>query len=349
MASKPADYVTGTDGTSSIIVDHRTSHSLPSSAIQSILKPFGNIILKAGKPLPAGSPQLKPYHSSSRKVHIEETRILDTYIYVFTNTADSTSKSPALLDAKEPVKRKLYYFAGGGFRGAPTDQHWSLCAELSTQLPQYSINLVSYPLAPNSPAHHAIPQLEKLYDEMIVQAQAEGSRVTLMGDSAGGNIVIVLGIYGATRWLASGAEGVYPLQNVFAICPAADLRHEHADILAKETKDPVLSKKIIQGVANGWKGDWELADPRVSPALADLSVFKRAGIKVDGMTAGYDCLGPEGVAFREQLAKEGVRGEWLDWERQMHCFILMFQYKFSEPAAAKDWMLGVLRRNAEMS
>jgi len=220
------------------------------------------------------------------------------------------------------------------------------------QLPSYSINLVSYPLVPNSPASHSIPHLERLYQNLEREAESSDCSITLMGDSAGGNIVLVLGIYAATRWLAAKQAGegkkICPVQNIFAICPATDLRHQHPEIDEKESKDPVLTRKIIEEVADAWRGDWELSDPRISPVLADLEVLKRAEIKVDGVVGGYDCLAPEGVQFRDKLAEIGIRGEWLEWERQMHCFVLMFQYHFHEPASAKDWILEVLRRNVGM-
>lgn len=219
------------------------------------------------------------------------------------------------------------------------------------QLPSYSINLVSYPLVPNSPASHSIPHLERFYQKIAREAESENCFLTLMGDSAGGNIVLVLGIYAARRWLeekGNGGGGDCVVRNIFAICPATDLRHQHPEIDDKETKDPVLTRKIIEEVADAWKGDWELSDPRISPVLADLTVLKTAGIKVDGVLGGYDCLAPEGAQFKDKLAEVGITGEWLEWERQMHCFVLMFSYHFAEPAAAKDWILDVLRRNVEL-
>jgi len=327
---------------SSIKVDHRSSHSTAVTAIQKLLKPFGDKILEAGDPMPAGSPKLKPHRTShgSRICDVMEIRVEDTWIYSLTNLSCSTSQK----------KHKIYYFAGGGFRGGPTEQHWSFCEEMCTQLPEYEVNLVSYPLVPNSPAAHSLPHLERLYIRLEKEAIEQGVRITLMGDSAGGNIVLVLGIYAATRWLEDKANPNHtcPVKCIFAICPATDLRHQNSEIDAIERKDPLLSRKIIEEVATDWRGDMSASDPRISPVLAELSVLRRANIKVDGIIGGYDVLASEGLQFREKLAEAGVVGDWLHWEKQMHCFVLMFQYHLPEPAAAKDWILDVLRANFKM-
>lgn len=137
--------------------------------------------------MPAESPQLTPHHSShsSRVCNIKEINIEDTWIYSFSLPSNPVPKK----------NHKIYYFAARGFRGAPTNEHWGLCSELCNQLPHYEINLVSYPLVPNSPAAHSLPHLEKLCQRLEKDALDEGFKIMLMGDSAGGNIVLVLGIY----------------------------------------------------------------------------------------------------------------------------------------------------------
>jgi acetyl esterase/lipase len=95
-----------------------------------------------------------------------------------------------------------------------------------------------------------------------------------------------------------------------------------------------------------WKGDWDLSDPRISPILADLRAFRRAGIKVDGLTGGHDVLTPDALLFRDKLAESGVKGDWLQWEKQVHCFPFLFSYHIAEGVAGKDWILVTLRANA---
>ncbi|KAM0171283.1 hypothetical protein ACHAPC_008555 [Botrytis cinerea] len=338
--------------TSSIKLTQRHDRSTLNVVAQKAIKTFSETILKTHPPFPSGSAQLTPHQSIEKHCRITEHQIADTYIYTF-SPLSTPPPSPSTQQKPQAVLDKLYYFAGGGFRSGALKEHWSLCAELCKKLPEYEINIVSYPLAPSSPAAHSLPLLRKFYDALAEQAKREGYRITLMGDSAGGNIALVLGLYGATCWLRDagpeGAGNVCPLRNVMVMSPPTDMRNTNPGIDAIDAHDPILSRAVITEVAERWRQDIPAEDPTVSPLLADLSVFKRAGVQVDGVVGLYDCLAPDSVEFRKKLEKEGVKGEWLEWDKQMHCFPLTFSYKISEGVFGKDWIIDVLRRNLEPS
>lgn len=172
-----------------------------------------------------------------------------------------------------------------------------------------------------------------------------------MGDSSGGNIALVLGIYGANQYLEGGCEEeeICPLRNIMVMSPPTDLRNTHPGIDEIDTHDPILSRTVITEVAERWGHELAVDDPTVSPLLADLSVFKKANVQVDGVVGLYDCLAPDSVEFRKKLESEGVKGEWLEWDKQMHCFPLTFSYRIPEGVFGKDWIVEVLRRNVEDS
>jgi len=128
-------------------------------------------------------------------------------------------------------------------------------------LPDYEISLVSYPLVPNSPASTALPHLERLCDALVEQAKSEGFRVTFFGDSSGGNIAIVLGLYVATQYLKNTSDGPCPVEAVMAMCPATDMRNENPGIDVVEAHDPILSRKVITEVAEGWRAELPASDP----------------------------------------------------------------------------------------
>ena len=328
--------------TSTIKVDHRDSRSGPNAALQHLIKPFASFLLSRGPEHPPGSPKLTPHKSAYKTCRIIEYQLEDTWIYKFSRSQDD-------VDAEIPdPKNKLYYFAGGGFRQIATKEHWLFCAELCTKLPEYEVNLVSYPLAPGALAPVALAQLERLYQTLASQSRAHNSRLTLMGDSAGGNIALVLGIFGASQYLGGAQSDPCgcPLQNIFAICPVTDFRNENPEIDIIDPRDPILSRKVIEEVAEGWRGEWPSAEPRLSPVLAELGVLRRANIKVDGVIGKYDVLSPDATLFRKALAEARVTGEWLEWEKQMHCFPLMFPYHVHEAVEAKDWIILLLRGNA---
>jgi hypothetical protein len=45
------------------------------------------------------------------------------------------------------------------------------------------------------------------------------------------------------------------------------------------------------------------------------------------------------VIFRKKLAECGVKGDWLKWETQMHCFPLTFPYHIREAIDAIAWII----------
>jgi len=325
---------------SSIKVDVRDSRSGYNSVLQKVIKSVSSLILKEGLAQPEGSALLVPHKAAEKICHIRKAQIEGIWVYTFAKPgAGATPDTP---------KHNLYYFNGGGFRGPATKEHWLLCAEMCLKLPQYVIHLVSYPLGPKNTAPTALPQLQKMYDTLSSEARRQGSTITLMGDSAGANIALVLGMYAASSFLENPTGEVCSLRNIVAICPPTDMRNGNPEIDILLPKDPILSRKVIDGAADIWHGEWPVADPRLSPLLADLSVLRRANIKVDGVTAGFDILTPDAILFRDRLAEFDVSGDWLHWEKQMHCFPIMFPYHVHEGVAGKDWLLEILASNAQL-
>jgi acetyl esterase/lipase len=243
-------------------------------------------------------------------------------------------------ESKSPKRKRLYYFAGGGWQMSPSLQHWKLCVELARKLPNISISVASYPLAPNCPAPSSFPQIMRLYKQLLQDAEEAGEGLILAGDSAGGNIVLCV----ALTALREDESGPVPTA-ILAISPSCDLRRSNPDIQKIKEFDPILREPFIRETARTWHAEWDPADPRVSPNMADVTPVARRDVKVHGVTGGYDMLSPDALLFRDKCEKAGVEGEWLQWDKQMHCFPLAWPYKLPESVEAKDWILDVLRRS----
>jgi acetyl esterase/lipase len=180
----------------------------------------------------------------------------------------------------------------------------------------------------------------KLYRKLMADGAAANEEIILVGDSAGGNIV--LGLV-ATDLLAE-PDAPCP-KALLVISPSTDMRRGNKDIQAVEKHDPILRIPFIKNSAKTWCGEWDPSDTRVSPLLADLTPIARRGILVHGITGLYDILSPDGILFREKCKEVGIKGEWLEWDKQMHDFPLTFHYKLREGVEAVEWILDVLRRS----
>ena len=323
--------------TQSIQVTPRDDLSLLYRLLRTFIRPFRPRLASPGKPIPAGSPKLSP---PSTKCTVRERLSGGLYLYDF--MADSSSCTTTEETRLSKIHH-LFYFAGGGFQ-SPTSDHWKFCTALCMQLVNvYHIILVSYPLAPNSPAPQSLPMLHKWLRSTAADAAVNDYGVTLMGDSSGGNIALSLGFWWASNVLDPTARST--LKNLFAICPATDLRNENPDIAECARHDPVLTVKMSSDVGKAWAGSLPLDNPEVSPIFSNPDLLRQSGIKVHGVVGTHDILAPDAIKFREACRDAGVAGEWLQWKGQMHCFPFTFAYGLKEGRESKDWIVDVLRRN----
>jgi acetyl esterase/lipase len=331
-------------------IDHRTDRSLLMAITHAFLRPLGPIITKMKNAEPAGSPKLTIAKHATTRAHVSHRTVAGVHIY------DMTPKLPhmgALKSSSEKGTRKkrIYYFAGGGWRMPASADHWALTSKLAASCPDTTVSLVSYPLAPNSPAPDSIPILLNLLPILLNACAAANETAILAGDSAGGNLALALPL----EMLRAAAEDQTdpkmpppPMPaHILVISPSTDLRRCNPEIPILERKDPLLRHKFVKATSEVWRGDWAADDTRLSPLLLPLQVLKalgERGVQVHGVTGGYDILSPDALLFRDRLAEAGVGGSWLHWEKQMHVYPVMWRYGLWESRKAKDWMVEVINK-----
>ncbi|KAF2703060.1 alpha/beta-hydrolase [Pleomassaria siparia CBS 279.74] len=327
------------DKDSSLRVTHRMNRSLYTYLLHVVIKPFRNHLGRPKEQYPEGSPKLKPHKIILRTCTVSERTVCGMHIY------DILPKQTSV----KAVQKRIYYFCGGGWQSPPSGQHWQMCAKMARQIPETIISIVSYPLAPKNAAPTSFPMLLKLYRQLLKDADEAEEKVILAGDSAGGNIVLAL-VLEALREDAveqlngAGAKRITHPVAIMAICPSTDLTRSNPDIEKVRPDDPILTPDFIKATARAWQGDWNPTDRRITPINADISLLAKNGIRVHGITGGYDILGPDGVLFRKKCAEHGVSGDWLHWEKQMHCFILTWPYGVPEGRESVGWIIDILKR-----
>lgn len=331
------------------MVHRRHDKSLLMRLLHAVIRPLRPRLVKANaKDVSCcDSPRLSPPEKLRRDHDVNERCVDGIWIYDVTKRTNAGAVSTHHREAS----RRIFYFAGGGWQMPAGPHHWPLLGELCSRLPQTTLSLISYPLAPGCPASVSMPRLKTLYDTLMEQSAANNERVIVAGDSSGGNIALSLVLWA----LASEAQGQPASKGhpaaILAISPSTDLRHANADIQAAARHDPTLTVPFINSTAAAWCGGgdehggrdrWTAEDPRVSPILARIEGLAERGIQIHGVIGTSDVLAPEAMVFMDRCCELGVKGKWLVWEGQMHCFPLAFRYGLRECVQAVDWIVDVL-------
>ncbi|KAI6089179.1 Alpha/Beta hydrolase protein [Hypoxylon rubiginosum] len=358
-------------------VTRRSDLSLLYKILRTFIRPMRpHLVTPKGK-YPAGSPRLTKHPRRVGEVTITEREVLvpstgnvfstsfDTRINTQTEniwiydfhppTTQTSSNSNANTNANSPTQT-IYYFAGGSFQSPPSSSHWTFCAHIAAALgPSGSrVVLVSYPLAPHSPACDSLPLLRRWLARTL-GAEIDTDGVTLAGDSSGANIALSLALWCAEQraFAAAGTSAdamtgylrLRRVKGVLVISPPVNLRalNGKPKVVRADAVDPVLGKWHADRVAEVWGAGSDVRDPYLSPGLADLKDLKTSKIAVNGVVGTADVLAPDALAFMEKCEAEGVDGEWLVWEGQMHCFPLAACYGLREGKEAREWILKTLQ------
>ncbi len=210
----------------------------------------------------------------------------------------------------------LVYFHGGGWTIGDLDTHDTLCRELATHS-GCAVVAVDYRMGPEHRFPAAVHDSRAALLWVHANAKALGidpSRLAVGGDSAGGNLAAVMA-------LMARDEGGPALRLQLLIYPATDQRTDAHASRAANGKGYLLEKDTMD-----WFHDHYIADRkddldwRASPLLhPDHGRLPPAFI----LTAGYDPLRDEGLAYADRLSACGSRADLVCFERQIHGFITM--------------------------
>ncbi|OBG30478.1 alpha/beta hydrolase [Mycobacterium sp. 852002-51057_SCH5723018] len=208
----------------------------------------------------------------------------------------------------------VVYAHGGGFVFCDLDSHDCLCRSFANLLGAIVIS-VDYRLAPEHPWPAGAEDVYAVTRWAFENASALGgdaSRLTVGGDSAGGNLAAVTAIMARDRGgpALAGQLLLYPMI-------AADFDTASYRLFGRGYYNP---KQALQ-----WYWDCyvpspdDRAHPYATPLRADLRGLPPAVVVI----AGHDPLRDEGVAYGAALQKAGVPTVQLRYEGGIHGFLTM--------------------------
>lgn len=210
----------------------------------------------------------------------------------------------------------LIYIHGGGWVIGSRDSHDVPCRHLALAGDCIVVS-VDYRMAPEHPFPEPVQDCWAAVNWIVDNAEALGGRadrIAIGGDSAGGNLATVMCLLARDR---GGPHFVHQL----LIYPGTDMTRSfpsHAE-LAEGYR---LTRPLIDWfMAHYFSGDnKDMRDPLCSPLFADdLSRLPPALI----VSAGYDPLRDEDIAYHEKLLEHGVESRHSHYPGMIHGFINM--------------------------
>jgi acetyl esterase len=222
-----------------------------------------------------------------------------------------TPKTPRKTGGLAPC---LVFFHGGGWVIGDLDSHDVVCRKLADE-GQLIVISVDYRLAPEhrfpSAVDDAIASTKWIADN-AAKLGIDASRLTVGGDSAGGNLAAVVSL--------AARDGNGPkIAGQLLIYPATDFAMTHPSHSEPETS-VLLTHSVIRWFSNHYVGDADRNDWRASPARAkSLAGLPPAYV----LTAGADPLRDEGDEYAERLKQAGVPVTYRHFPGQFHGFFTM--------------------------
>jgi acetyl esterase len=208
--------------------------------------------------------------------------------------------------------RTVVFFHGGGWMLGGLDSHDALCRALA-RTAGARVTAVDYRLAPE---HRFPAPLADCYAATErIAAEADGDRLVVAGDSAGGNLAAGVSLLAARRDGPNVDHQLlaYPVTN-------------HAfgtDSYEENAQGYFLTRADMERFWNAYLGDdVDGRHPHASP----LRTTDPGGLPpTTVLTCGFDPLRDEGRAFADHLAAAGVPVDHLPYDDQIHGFLTMLE------------------------
>jgi acetyl esterase len=215
---------------------------------------------------------------------------------------------PSKSDAPSPA---LIWFHGGGFMVGGLDTADPICRQIAS-ISGAAVVAVQYRLAPEHDLYAGREDGFAALDWIArngVSIGIDASRLAVGGDSAGGNIAAAIAQECARR---KGPK----LRLQVLVYPATNLADEFPS-LRENARGYLVTAETIDWI-KGILGQFNAQDAWLSPAHNENWVELAPALI---LTAGFDPIRDDGLAYAKRLRAEGIPVELLHYPGQFHGFV----------------------------
>ncbi|WP_338651457.1 alpha/beta hydrolase [Lysinibacillus sp. Y5S-8] len=215
-----------------------------------------------------------------------------------------------LNDQKSLKQKVILYIHGGAWTNQPLSLHWLFMDKMAQSLNAKVIAPI-YPKVPHFNHHDTFQKMLNFYKEILKTVESS-NQLTIIGDSAGGNIA--LGLVQLLKQIHLPQP-----QDIILLSACVDMSLENPQILEYEEKDPMLASEGMEVITKIWAADKDLKDPLISPIYGD---FQGLG-KITHFIGTHESLYPDAIKFDEQLTEQGIDITTFVYPQMNHVFVVM--------------------------
>ena len=204
-------------------------------------------------------------------------------------------------------RRAVLYCHGGGYTSGNLGYSRPLAAKLAN-VTGWEVMAFEYRLAPEHPFPAAADDAMKAWDYLMYQGY--GARdVVVAGDSAGGNMALVL----CHRLKAMGRR--LPARLIL-MSPWTDMTASGRSYTERAALDPTITLEYIKAVRTAYARDHDLADPLLSPLFGDFTGFPPTLIQA----GSNELLLSDSIRLRDRMNAAQAPCRLEVWNDMWHVF-----------------------------
>lgn len=207
-------------------------------------------------------------------------------------------------------KQVILYLHGGACIYQPVFFHWRFVHDLALR----THCQVLMPIYPKYPEYHCVDNMAVMldfYERVIMPMKLP--KVTLMGDSFGGNVAMSM-----TQEIAK--RGLQPVNNLVLMSPCVDNAYTRREAMkALQPLDQMIKLERIETIMGGWQGELPPTHPWVSPVYGDLTAFPDNTLLIFGSN---EILKVDALMLEEKMKEVGKPVRALEYEGMFHTFPL---------------------------
>ena len=211
------------------------------------------------------------------------------------------------LRAPHGRRHAILYCHGGGYTSGNLGYARVLASKLA-HVTGYDVLSFEYRLAPEHPYPAAVEDALQAWDHLMLLGYG-AQDIILAGDSAGGNLALVLclRLRGAGRRLPGG---------LVLFSPWTDMTMSGPSYGERAAIDPMLTANYIDAVRRAYAPGEDFSHPELSPLFGDLSGFPRTLVQV----GDHEILFSDAQRLAEALRRQNVPARLEVSEGMWHVF-----------------------------